>query len=226
MTDWTLARIRGYYRQHAALAAAQLNGRDVAYYPPSATSGPPADVAELLALTEAGVGGFLITPRVAGSTDINRMVITLTTGDGADIATAATAALAIGERLALAGHRWVALVDGQGGMMLVIPCRSQHAGAPRAYLDRLLAEYATSAPELATVDLDNGDGRMVVSAAATDPAVFSWAPYSLVPGAWPGVVMPLHADDVAAASAGMPLEIEPEDVADRLRLRGDLFAAR
>jgi DNA primase len=224
VTDWTLARIRGYYRAHAGLVAGQLIGRRVDGYPESGAELSVASAADVLACTEAGIGGFLITPEVLRSGLVDRMLVTLVTGDGADIATAATAALALGERLAEDGYRAVAAVDGQGGMLLLIPCRPCDARVARTYLSDVLASYALAAPELATLDSAVSDGRMLLSAAATDPTVFSWAPYSLVPGAWPGVVMPLHTDDVAAASAGMPLEIEPEDVAERLRLRGDLLA--
>lgn len=224
MTDWTLARIRGYYRTHAGLVAGQLTGRRVGGYPPSGTTLRIATAADVLASTEAGVGGFLISPEVTGTGLVDRMVVTLATGDGADIATAATAALALAERLADDGYRTIVAVDGQGGMLLLIPCSPRDPVAARHYLVDLLFAYAHRAPELATTDSAVSDGRMLLSAAGTDPDVYTWAPYSLVPGAWPGVVMPLHTDDVAAASAGMPLEIEPEDVADRLALRGDLLA--
>ena len=48
-------------------------------------------------------------------------------------------------------------------------------------------------------------------------------PYSLIdlPDGT-GVVIPLHVDEIAAAAAGMPLEFEPVDAAQRLAARGDL----
>jgi DNA primase len=223
VTDWTLARIREYYRAHAELLAGQLIGRNVTGYPPSGLTLSISNEADILAHTEAGVGGFLTSPAVPGTGLIDRMLVTLSAGEGADIATAATAALALNELFARDGYHAVAAVDGQGGMMLLIRQQPGDPASARRYLDEVLSTYAATAPELATTDPELTDGRILLSAAATEPAVFSWAPYSLVPGAWPGVVMPLHDDDVAAASAGMPLEIEPEDVTDRLELRGDLL---
>lgn len=225
MTDWTLARIREYYRVHSVIVATQLRGRPVTCYPPGPGPTRIDSPAELLAVTESGVGGFRITPSRHGSGDVDRMLIDLTPGDGADVATAATVALELGDRLQLAGRRAVAMVDGQGGMQLLIPCAPMLGHVARAELAVTLAVYAAECPELATLDPALAAGRVLLATTGTDTATTSWAPYSLVPGGWPGVVTPIDRDDVAAASAGMPLEIEPEDVADRLRLRGDLLAA-
>jgi DNA primase len=232
VTEWTLVRIRDYYREHADVVAAQLAGREVAGFPPGAEVGRIETGVEVLAATTRGIGGFLITPRSpAGGVD--RILIQLTPGAGTDVAVAATVALALGDAIAADGlaallrvERVVTMLDGTGGLQLLLPCAPQDAAAARERLDARIAEYVAETPELATTDPDQGDGGVLVSTAASDPTVFSWAPYSLVPGAWPGVVMPLHRDDIAAASAGMPLEIEPEDVADRLLLRGDLLAPR
>ena len=224
VTDWTLARIRDYYRVHADLVATQLIGRVVTGYPPSRANLEVTSADDVLAATESGTGGFLTSPAVPGTGLVNRMLVTLRAGEGTDIAIAATAALALDALFARDGYHAVAAVDGQGGMMLLIRQAPDDPVKARTYLDEVLLAYALTAPELATTDPGHSDGRILLSAAASDPATFSWAPYSLVPGAWPGVVMPLHNDDVAAASAGMPLDIEPEDVADRLELRGDLLA--
>lgn len=225
MTDWTLARIRTYYRAHAELVAGQLIGRSVRGYPPSDHPVVITDASDVLAATGSGVGGFLISPQVSATGVVDRMLVTLVTGEGVDISIAATTALALGELLGRGGVASVCAADGQGGMILFVRPPAGDAGAARIELAAVLDRYAELAPELATTDPRLTDGRILISAAASDPAVFSWAPYSLVPGAWPGVVMPLHDDDVAAVSAGMPLEIEPEDVADRIALRGDLLSA-
>ncbi len=227
VTDWTLAHIRAYYEQHAALMAQQLAGRRVRPYPPTESVEPVLieNPAELLSWTNNGVGGFLISPAPLPGSRLDRLVVSLTTGEGADIATAATVCLGLSEVLAVDGHIVMPAIDGQGGMLLIIPTAPIDGSAARAYLRAVLEKFGDRAPEIATTDPNRTDGRMLMSADASDAEVFSWAPYSLVPGASPGVVMPLHLDDVAAASAGMPLEIEPDDVADRLALRGDLTGA-
>jgi hypothetical protein len=230
VTEWTLVRIRAYYREHADLVAGQLAGRDVAGFPPGSEIGPVRSGADVLAAASRGIGGFLITTRAAAG-GVDRLMIQLTPGEGTDVAVAASVALALGDAVVAEGlaadlrvGRVVTLLDGAGGLRLLLPCVAQDPGPARDRLDDLIAGYVADTPELATTDPDQGDGRVLVSTDPTDPSVFSWAPYSLVPGSWPGVVMPLHRDDIAAASAGMPLEIEPEDVADRLLLRGDLLA--
>ncbi len=223
MNDWTLAGIRGYYREHAGLIARQLDGRKVLLFPPAAGSVTVDSPAQLLALTDAGVGGFLISPERGDTGLIDRMIITLETGDGTDIAVTATTALAVADILQTHGQDAVTFLDGRGNLLMLLQCPPRNAESARNFLDGLLDDYATQAPELATTGDAAGDGGVRLSAHATSVSVFSWAPYSLVPGSAPGVVIPLHADDVAAASAGMPLDIGPQDVTGRLLLRGDLL---
>jgi hypothetical protein len=214
-----------YYREHAPLLARQLSGRDSRAVP-----GPVSPVRidgsdEVLRQVEAGAEGFLVGPAWGGGEGmVDRWIVTLQPGDGTDIATAASAALAIGDELAGHGLAVVTLLDGRGGLVLYGMLEPTDAGELRKRLSGFLAHYAEQAPELATMDPAQADGRVLLSAAGTDPDVLDWAPYSLVPGAYPGVVVPVHRDDVAAASAGMPLEVEPADVTNRIRLRGDLLA--
>jgi DNA primase len=214
-----------YYREHAPLLARQLAGRDCRAVPgpvsPVRIDGP----GDVLRQVEAGAEGFLVGPASGrGQRTVDRWIVTLQPGDGTDIATAASAALAIGDELAGHGLAVVTLLDGRGGLVLYGMLEPTDAAELRNRLSGFLADYAEQAPELATMDPAQADGRVLLSAAGTDPDVLDWAPYSLVPGACPGVVVPVHRDDIAAASAGMPLDIEPADVANRIRLRGDLLS--
>jgi hypothetical protein len=103
---------------------------------------------------------------------------------------------------------------------------------------------ADRAPELATLDPGQADGRCAVLTAWDPvPTGTGWpgsgrpetgpshsgpapVPYSLVAGS-AGIepVIPLHLDEVAAVAAGMPLEPRAADVLARLATRGDLAAA-
>lgn len=226
MTEWTLARIRDYYRKHASLVADQLAGREVTTYPPGGPSLSISSPAEVLAAADRGVGGFLISPNQAGQLLLDRAVIDLRPGEGTDVATAATVALSLGDRFAELDWRPIVMLNGQGGLIMLLPQPPTAADLTLERLAPVLAGFAEAAPELATLAAARADGRVLLSSSATAVGRASWAPYSLVPGHWPGVVMPLHRDDIAAASAGMPLEIEPEDVLERISLRGDLTSRR
>jgi hypothetical protein len=97
---------------------------------------------------------------------------------------------------------------------------------------------ARNAPEIATVDPRQADGRALIDASPSWPGNVTPVPYSLVT---PGVsapttpaadrqidgrcVVPLDLDELAATTAGMPMDPGPQDVAGRLAARGDLAIA-
>lgn len=139
----------------------------------------------------------------------------LAPGPGADISTVATVALALLESSA-DDSPGVVLTDGGDGMFVV--------AGPRAQAQAQIEALADRAPEIATVDPAQDDGRVLIRLAM--PGAPIPVPYSLVDSTdGTGVVLPLHADEVAAATAGMPMDYEPEDAALRLGTRGDLAAA-
>jgi DNA primase len=152
----------------------------------------------------------------------DRLVLRIRPGEGADIATAATAALDLAEQMAADGLVPVPLTDGLGGLLVMAASTGDLAAGARRYAHGL----ADRAPELATLDLRQADGRCVVftgwaeSTSGRQPAPL---PYSLVGGPdGPAPVIPLHLDEVAAVAAGMPLEIAAADVPGRVATRGDL----
>lgn len=139
----------------------------------------------------------------------------VTAGHGADIATAATAALAVIEVLESAGVLVVPAVENAVTLLLYLQPASHELGSAGALSAR--------APEIATVDPDASDGRaLLVELAPGTPVP---VPYSLVDGAdGSTAVMPVTVDEVAAMTAGMPVDPSPEAVLQRLRTEGDLAA--
>ena len=191
------------------------------------------------ALLHDGVVTFLVpAPRA------NAVAVHVGVGDGADLATAATAALALCDDLSAAGLQPVVTTDaGQGLWVYGVAPRPTSMPDAQSQAARMAAAVATRAPEIATVDPEQADGRvLLIPAHDLDPGptgtvppvdglrrlgadVWVPAPYSVVPTARGlGVIAPLHLDEVAAVTAGMPLDLTPEDMAGRLQARGDLAA--
>lgn len=155
-----------------------------------------------------------------------RLVLRVRPGDGADIATAATTALELAEQLTADGLVPVAFTDGAGGLAVMAAATGDLPAAAHRYA----AGLAERAPELATLDPGQADGRCVVLTQWAEGPVGRPGPvplpYSLVSGPdGPAPVAPLHLDEIAAVAAGMPLELRDEDVPQRLATRGDLAAA-
>lgn len=224
VNDWTLADIRSYYQLHAELIAPHLYGRLVRTYPPGGPDLTVSTVAAFLAAVESGIGGFAVPAhRLDDAPDsVDRLVVHLRTGEGADIATAAMAAQAVAEHLATDGLTAVATTDGADGLLLVAVIPSRPTVQARAQVNAIAAALAARAPEIATVSPDQSQGRVFVDTSPTDPGVFTPVPYSLTLGRVPGILMPVTMDEVSAASAGMPLDPEPDDVDDRLAVWSDL----
>lgn len=207
--------VQDYYQAVAPVLLAHLAGRPIACVTAEGTTdaAAPRSPQELLRTVADGVLGF------AGASP-DRIVLQLIPGAGADIAIAATAALALAEQLAADGLRAVPLTDGTGGLLLM----AGTVGDPAAAAARYAAVLTASAPELATADPGQADGRSLVIAAG--PSDRLPLPYSLVgtPDG-PRPVVPLHLDEIAAITAGMPVDITVEEVPDRVAQRGDLASA-
>jgi hypothetical protein len=178
------------------------------------------DVDDLDESVRSGVVGFALTaltgPGMAG--------FRVRAGPGTGIDTVATVALALAESLGRDGLTAVALTDGFDGLYLY----GFQIGVVPAAMGLRSIDYAralaAAAPEIATTDRGDIDGRALVEPLPIgSPAP---APYSLVRAGDPaGVVVPLTLDEIAAASAGMPLGIGLSDVGHRLAEYGDLAAA-
>lgn len=201
-----------YYRQSADALAKHLDGRKV--HAGGWTTGQralsvaPRSAAEVLREVEAGARWFCW--ETGGDTPSS---IQLTVGTGTDIATAATAALAIIDAVVAAGSFPVPATDGEGGLLIFV--------TGLADLSPLAVALAERAPEIATTDAAAADGRAWLATSGFGSLVP--APYSLVDSAdGTGVVLPLTVDELAAVTAGMPLDPRAGDVADRLALHGDL----
>jgi DNA primase len=221
-----------YYRGVRRTLLEHLQGREVLGFGdrPSADSADPQqthrvplqinDVVDLDEAVRSGVIGFslpaLTGPRIAG--------FRVRAGVGTGIDTVATVTLALAQSLGRDGLTAVALTNGSGGLYLfgfvvgMVPAAASPSASDYA------RALAASAPEIATTDRGDIDGRALV-----EPLPAGWpapAPYSLVRADdATGVVVPLTLDEIAAASAGMPLAIGLGDVADRLEEYGDLAAA-
>ncbi len=200
--------IAEHYRSVAETVARHLAGRPVISAGWSVTG--PTAVATVNALTDAvddGCRWFAVPAEAWRPWSLVRLV----PGPGADSATTATVALALLETVP--GGDGVAIGDGADGMVVALP-----GGVPaRTTMDDLAAR----APELATVDAGQDAGRVLIrELTGSDPFPVPYSLIDLPDGT--GVVIPLHVDEIAAAAAGMPLEFEPDDAAQRLAARGDL----
>lgn len=186
------------------------------------------DFADLDEAVRSGIVGFLLP----GLTGLGMIGMQIRAGAGTGIDTVATATLSLAESMAQDGLATTAMTDGAGGIYLF----AFEVGALRSPADappepsRLTAarshptDLAAMAPEMVTTDRSDFAGRALIeplTAGSAPPA-----PYSVVTATDPtGVIVPLTLDEVAAASAGMPLEIAFDDVPVRIREYGDLAAA-
>ncbi len=231
----------GYYRRIGPVLVAHLAGREVhaTLDEPSVRAEPlalepvPSTTQELLALLTRGLGQLLI-----GTTD--RIALHLIPGEGSDIATAASAALQLAEQCLADGLAPVALTDGGDGLWLMARVGGDTAVTAGRYA-HLLTDRA---PELATADPAQADGRSLLQAYPGPAGTLVPVPYTLLPdtaspdaghagaarfdAAGPAAiraVIPLHLDEIAAMAAGMPAELTADDVPGRLADRGDLAAA-
>lgn len=221
--------VTDYYRAVASVLLPHLAGRPLRALS-SAAGGPdgtgpiatPTTTEHLLALVSAGAITLLTAP--AG-----RMVLHLAPGDGADIATVATAVLQLAERCASDGLRAVPLTDGAAGLWLIAGTDGDGGAAAGRYAEQL----SRTAPELATLDPAQSDGRSLVTLYPDTTGLDVPVPYTLLVGspasgsdpygaAGPAAAIPLHLDEIAAITAGMPAELIAADVVDRIATRGDL----
>ena len=207
-----------YYRTVAATLLRHLAGRPVV----GRGAGPVGprdgvalhidDAADLDEAVRSGVVSFLL----ADSPDRNRLGLRIRAGEDSGLDTVATAALALMELMEADGVHVTALLDGAGGLYLA------GIGAHQPAALRYANDLADRSPEIATTRDTDTSGRALIEPLSSGADGMP-APYSLVEG--PGglaVITPLTRDEVAAATAGMPLDIEMADVPGRLRTHGDL----
>lgn len=214
---YDLADIGDYYRQVRPVLARHVHGRQVLVRSADgALSRSNGTWPEgLTSVVDSGAVQFcLVNP--------GWVAVHAVPGEGSDIANTATAVLYMAEAMAQDGLAPVPLTDGTGGLFLF----ARTDGDPEAHAARYAASVAARAPELATEDPAQADGRALVDTTPSSPGEQVPAPYTLLAG--PNgfeAVIPLHLDEVAAITAGMPFEITGRDVAARLAARGDLAAA-
>ncbi len=232
-TDAQLADIRArYYLAVQDTVLEHLRDRDVIGFgarPPRDRSRPHVpeqvelhihDRDDLREAIRSGVVGFLL-PRLAGP---GVLALRVSSGDGTGIDTVATAALSLAEAMERDGRAVTAMTDGAGGLYLFAfeigrPLPRANLSAAGGYA----AELASRAPEIATTCRSDASGRALLTALPTGSN--APAPYSLTGTDPQSAAVPLTLDEVAAASAGMPLEIELGDVPRRIVDYGDLAAA-
>jgi len=158
--------------------------------------------------------------------EYDRLVIDLDPGSGAGIAECATLALAIRGALAEDGLSPVAKTTGRAGLHLLVPIAPAPSDAVVRYVKRLAEALATAAPELATSKIGEAhrSGRVLLDWRQNVYRATTVAPYSLRAADSPGVSTPVSWDEVAAASAGMPLTFGMDEVIERITEYGDLAA--
>lgn len=213
------AKVVAYYGTVATTLLGHLAGREVLGFGSGATASGHrgvtlhiADADDLDEAVRSGVVGF----RLPGSTGPRRLALRIVAGEDSGIDTVATTALALMELMGSEGVPATAMLDGAGGLYLA----GTGADAPDAA--RYARALAESCPEIATTSRADTAGRAFMEPLPTDGDGIP-APYSLVEGpSGLAVIAPLTRDEVAAATAGMPLDIELTDIPERIRLRGDL----
>lgn len=208
-----------YYRTVGSTLLAHLTGRPViGLGGGSARPGHRGvalhieDRADLDEAVRSGIVSFLLP----GWTGPDRLALQIRAGDDSGIDNVATTTLALMELMRADGVRTTPMLDGAGGMYLA------GIGADRPAAARYARELADRSPEIATTSVADDAGRALIEPLSPGSDGLP-APYSLVDGPLGlAVIAPLTRDEVAAATAGMPLDIELADMAERLRSRGDL----
>ena len=234
------AEVRSYYAGIGDALIRHATGRPVTV---TAASGSILGVERILTTRDlddvARRGGVSLSAALPDAPPMSpiRCALHVVAGEGTGISTAATAALALCESIARDHLTAVVITDGHDGLYVlgIAAGVAAGAGSPGPAPDGWLAasgyaeELARRAPEIATVDPRQADGRALVDASPSWPGNLIPIPYSLVPadpasGGGYGAVIPLDLDEVAAVTAGMPLDPRPLDVTGRLAARGDLAA--
>lgn len=213
------AAVVAYYGAVATALLGHLAGREVLGFGSGLTNSRHrgvtlhiSDADDLDEAVRSGVVGF----RLPGSTGPGRLALRIVAGQDSGIDTVATTALALMELMNAEGVATTAMLDGAGGLYLA----GTGADAPAAA--RYARTLAESSPEIATTSRADTPGRALIEPLPAGGDGIR-APYSLVEGpSGLAVIAPLTRDEVAAATAGMPLDIEPSDMPERIRLRGDL----
>ena len=213
------AAVVSYYRKVGSTLLGHLAGRQVVGVGRGPVQ-PPAhrvllhidDPADLDEAVRSGVVSFLLP----GSTGPGRLALRISAGEDSGIDTVATTALALMELMRADDVPATAMLDGAGGLYLA------GFAADQAAADRYADELAGRSPEIATASRTDTAGRAFIEPLPPGGDGMP-SPYSLVDGPdGLAVVAPLTRDEVAAATAGMPLDIDWVDMAERLRTRGDL----
>ena len=225
--SWSSAAILEYYRSVESTLLVHLCGRRVIGSGAQRSArvadhapGVELHIADLDDLDEAvrsGIVGFALPDLV------EPLVVTLRVrvGDGSEVDTVATCVLALTTAMLRDGLSCTVLTDGVDGLLLI----GAGAGRPAVQAARYAADLAAAAPEIATTDATDVDGRALLEPGGGPASAPPPAPYSLVAlRDRIGVVVPITLDEVAAVSAGMPLDFTPRDVAARIAMHGDLAA--
>lgn len=193
------------------------------------------------------------TPVMPAARTVAWCTLHVASGAGTGIATAATAALALCQAMNSDGLTAVVTTDGGEGLYVRAigsgtrrRSRWSHGSrtadiartgvdGPWEIASGYAEELARHAPEIATVDPRQADGRALIDASPSWPGNITPVPYSLVAVAPDAAgtdrrvegrcVVPLDLDELAATTAGMPMDPGPQDVVARLAAKGDLAIA-
>ncbi|SDP43111.1 hypothetical protein SAMN04515671_4200 [Nakamurella panacisegetis] len=222
------AAVATHYRAVGPTLLTHLIGRRVLGFGRLDAEPTPADpfaelhIAEAADLTEAIRSG-IISLRLPGLAAPGLVAFRIRPGADSGIDVVATAALALAEALARHGRAATTMTDGRDGLYLIgFGVGPTDFGGGAAGYARALA---AGAPEVGTTDHADTAGRALLIPVAPDDPLGLPAPYTLgSAGGDLGVIAPLTSDEVAAVTAGMPLDLRPTDLATRIAEYGDLAA--
>jgi bifunctional non-homologous end joining protein LigD len=156
----------------------------------------------------------------------DRLVVDLDPGAGMTIVETARASLMVAAAMAGDGLLPVAQTSGSKGIQLyaaLAPCRSRDAWA---YVRRLNASMAKTYPDVfvSAMSVEQRRGRIYLDYNQNLAARNTISPYSMRGRPVPSVAAPVTWEELGAVSAPDDLRFSPEQVLDRIAVRGDLAA--
>jgi bifunctional non-homologous end joining protein LigD len=154
------------------------------------------------------------------------VVFDLDPGAGAGIAACCEVALLVRERLDALGLAAVVKTSGASGLHVFAPARGATFAETKALARRIASELARDRADRVTerIARDARARKVFVDWVQNDERRQTIAPYSLRAARVPRVSTPLSWDEVRAGALGARLVFGPDEVLERVRSRGDLFA--
>ncbi|HEX6341142.1 DNA ligase D [Umezawaea sp.] len=178
-----------------------------------------------LAALELHVPQWTIGPGTARRVP-DRLVFDLDPGPGTSVVECARVAERLHDVLVADGLTPVAKTSGSKGMQVCAGVRGVRSGDTSAYAKAVAQRFAARTPDLVTATMAKAarPGRVFIDWSQNNPAKTTVAPYSLRGREHPTASTPVTWAEVRACSAAEQLVFTAEDVVERVRELGDLFA--